>query len=183
MSGRVKAQATTEAAADKARAAAAARQSATPAIEDAASELAAAEGAIEAEAEARPAAPAKAARPAVPAKAAPAPPPEPTLRLKALERTKEKDDYKMLQDEVKKLSDQLQKVHREKEQLKEAHKAKGGRRASQEQKPTKTNAQRRTEMVCVETTHKDRNIQSFDAVRKPGCISPAGYPPITTQLV
>ncbi len=99
MRGRVKAQ-------DKARAAAAARQSTTSAIEDAASEVAAAEGAIQAEAEVRPAAPAK---------AAPAPPPEPTPRLKALEQTKEKEGYKMLQDEVKKLSDQLQKVHREKE--------------------------------------------------------------------
>jgi hypothetical protein len=35
--------------------------------------------------------------------------------------------------------------------------------------------------VLVETDHTDRNILSFDAVWKPGCISPAGYPPITTQ--
>ncbi len=35
--------------------------------------------------------------------------------------------------------------------------------------------------VLVETDHTDRNILSFDAVWKPGCISQAGYPPITTQ--
>jgi hypothetical protein len=75
----------------------------------------------------------------------------------------------------------LKQAEKEKQQLKDAQKAKGGRRASQEQKPTKTNAQRRQEKVCVETNHKDRNILSFDAVWKPGCISPAGYPPITTQ--
>jgi hypothetical protein len=143
----------------------------------------AAEGASEAAAEARAAAPPRAARAAPPAKPAPAPTPEPTARLKNLQQTKEKEDNKKLQEENKKLADQLQKVEREKQQLKEAQKAKGGRRASQEQKPAKTNAQRRQEKVCVETNHKDRNIISFDAVRKTDCISPAGCPPITTQLI
>ncbi len=81
-----------------------------------------------------------------------------------LEQAREKEGYKMLQDEVKKSSDELQKVHREKEYLKKEQKAKDVRRRSQEQKPTKMNAQRRTEKVCVETNHKDRNILSFDAV-------------------
>ena len=35
--------------------------------------------------------------------------------------------------------------------------------------------------VLVETDHTDRNILSFDAVWKPGCISPSGNPAITTQ--
>jgi hypothetical protein len=172
LSGRKKAQATQKAGA--------AKRSAASALDDVAAEVAAAEGAIEKEAEPRPAPPAKAApRP----RPSPAPPSEPTDRQKTLEQARENEGYKMLQDEVKKLSDELKKVHREKEQLKKEQKAKDAQRASQEQKPTKTNAQRRTEKVCVETNHKDHNILSFDAVWKPGCISPAGYPPITTQLV
>ncbi len=115
---------------------------------------------------------------------APAPPSDLTQRQKTMEQAREKEVYKTLQDDVKKLSDQLQKMEREKQQLKEAQKATTrGRRVSQEQKPTKTNAQRRNDRVCVETNPKDHNILSFDAVRKPSCISPAGYPPITTQLV
>jgi hypothetical protein len=101
-----------------------------------------------------------------------------------MEQAREKELYKTLEDNGKKLSDRSQKVEREKQQLREAQKATTrGRRVSQEQKPTKTNAQRRQDRVCVETNHKDHNILSFDAIRKPGCISPAGYPPITTQLV
>ncbi len=128
--------------------AAPAKRTASSALDDAAAEVAVAEG--EKEAEARPAPPAKAAprpRPAA------APPSEPTDRQKTLEQAKEKEGYKMVQDEVKKLSDELQKVHREKEQLKKEKKAKDVRRASQEQRPNKTNAQRRPEKVCVETNH------------------------------
>jgi predicted RNA-binding protein len=170
MSGnRQKAQATTKAlAAEKAKAAAA-KRSALSAMEDAAAEVAAAEGAIEKEAEVRSAPPPKAARPAAPAKPAPAPPPEPIPRLKDLQQTKEKEGYQLLQEAVQKLSDQLQKVKRSfslqkgKETIEERAKGKGwttrvSRRASQEQKPTKTNAQRRTEKVCVEINHKNRNI-------------------------
>ncbi len=186
--GRQKKEAQSKAVVEKAKATAAARRSATSAVDDAAAEVAAAEGAAaEAEAEARPAPPAKAARPAPPAKAAPALPPEPTSRQKANEQAKEKEPFKTLEDHVKKLSDQLKQSEREKQQLKAEQKATTrGRRVSdavsQEQKPTKTNAQCRNDRVCVETNHKDHNILSFDAVRKPGCISPAGYPPITTQL-
>jgi uncharacterized phage infection (PIP) family protein YhgE len=183
--GRQKKEAQSRAVVEKAKAAAAARQFSTSAVDEAAAEVAAAEGAAtEAEAEARPAPPAKAARPIPPAKAAPAPPPEPTSRQKTNEQAKEKELFKTLEDHVKKLSDQLKQSEREKQQLKaEQNATTRGRRVSQEQKPTKTNAQRRNDRVCVETNHKDHNILSFDAVRKPGCISPAGYPPITAQLV
>ncbi len=104
----------------------------------------------------------------------------------ALEQAKDKEIFKTLEDQCKKLADRLQQSEREKQQFKEAQKAKGGRRASQEQKPAKTNAQRWIEKVCVATNHKDRNILSIDAVRETDCISPdcpAGCPPITTQLV
>ncbi len=87
----------------------------TSAVNDAAAELAAAEGAVaEAEAEARPAPPAKPAPRPRPSHA-PAPPAEPTDRQRTMEQTREKELYKTMQDEVKKLSDQLQKVQREKE--------------------------------------------------------------------
>ena len=133
------------------------------------------------EAEARAAPAAKAARHPV-AKAAP--PAEPTLRQKANEQAKEKEMFKTLQDECKKLSDKLKQAEMEKAQLaQEAQRAKSARRASQDQKQQKSNAVKRNEKVCVETNHIDRNVLSFDAVRKPGCISPAGYLPITTQLV
>lgn len=169
---------------DKARNAAAARAAAAKrtqlsASEEAAAEVAAAEGM---EAEARAAASAKPARP--PAKAVPAPPPEPTSRQKANEQAKEKEMFKTLQDECKKLSDKLQQAEMEKAQLaQQAQRAKSARRASQDQTPAKSNAKRRNEKVCVEPVHIDRNIQSFDAVWQPGCISPSGYPAITTQLV
>ena len=150
------------------------------ASEEAAAEVAAAEGM---EAEARAAASAK-ARPPTKAAPAPAPPPEPTPRQKANEQAKEKEMFKTLQDECKKLSDKLKQAEMEKAQLaQEAQRAKSARRASQDQTPAKSNAKRRNEKVCVEPDHIDRNILSFDAVWKPGCISPAGYPPITTQLV
>lgn len=159
-----------------------AQQTASSAFDDAAAEVAAAEGATEAAAEARAAAPAKPARAPPPAKPAP-PPREPTSRQQANQQAKEKDMFKTLQDECKMLSDKLKQAEKEKQQLKDAQKAKGVRRASQEQKPQKSNSARRDEKVCVETNHIDRNVLSFDAVRKPGCISPAGYLPITTQLV
>ncbi len=128
--------------------------------------------------------PAKAApRPPRPLQA-PAPPALPTARQQTLESSKDKEVFKTLQDEVKILSDQLKQSEREKQQLKEAQKAMTrGRRVSQEQKPTKTNARRRQDRLCVETNHKDHNILSLDTVRKPGCISSAGNLPITTQLV
>jgi predicted RNase H-like nuclease (RuvC/YqgF family) len=146
--------------------------------------VAAAEGTLaDAEAEARPEPPAKAApRPPRPLQA-PAPPAQPTARQQTLEASKDKEMFETLQDEVKILSYQLKQSEREKQQLKEAQKA--TTRGRQEQKPTKTNARRRQDRVCVETNHKDHNILSFYAVRKPGCIRPAGNPspPITTQLV
>jgi hypothetical protein len=97
-------------------------------------------------------------------------PPEPTSRQKADEQAKEKEMFKTLQDECKILSDKLKQAEKEKAQLREAQKAKSGRRASQDQKPI-SNSKRRNEKVCDETNHIDRNIVSFDAVWKPGCIS------------
>jgi hypothetical protein len=65
------------------------------------------------------------------------------------------------------LQKKLNQSKKEKQQLpvKEAQKAKGGRRASQEHKPSKPNAQRLRQNVFVETYHnlKDHNILSFDA--------------------
>ena len=157
---------------------AAAKRSTTTCLEDAAAEVEAAES-MDAEARAAPAA--KAARHPV-AKAAP--PAEPTSRQKANEQAKEKEMFKTLQDECKKLSDKLKQAEMEKAQLAQAaHRTKSARRASQDQTPAKSNAKRRNEKVCVEPDHIDRNILSFDAVWKPGCISPSGYPAITTQLV
>ncbi len=72
--------------------------------------MAAAEGATEAAAEARAAAPPKSARAAPPAKPAPAPPPEPTARaarLKDLQQSKEKEDNKKLQEEVARLKQEI----------------------------------------------------------------------------
>ncbi len=161
--------------------AAVAKRTELSASEEAAAEVAAAEGATDAAAEARAPPPTKSARPAT--KPASATPPEPTSRQKANEQAKEKEMFKTLQDECKKLSDKLKQAEMEKAQLQEVQRAKSGRRASQDQKPAKSNSKRRIEKVCVETDHIDRNIQSFDAVWKPCCISPAGYQPITKQLV
>ena len=158
--GRQKLQATTtpaaKAAAAKAAAAAARdkRRQALTALDDAAAEVEAAEGAARAEPPVpRPKAP--------PSKAAPAPPAEPTDRQKTLEAAKEKEINKALNDTVRKLQEQLNQAEMEKKQLKEAQKAKGGRRASQELKPTKTNAQRRHEKVFVATDHTHHYIHSF----------------------
>ena len=156
--------------------AAVAKRTELSASEEAAAEVAAAES-MDAEARAGPAL--KAAR--HPTKSAP--PPEPTSRQKAVEQTKDKEMFKTLQDECKKLSDKLKQAELEKAQLQEVQRANNRRRASQDQKPAKSNSKRRIEKVCVEPDHIDRNILSFDAVWKPCCISPTGYPPITTQLV
>ena len=156
----------------------AAKRSAPSATDDAAAEVAAAEGM---EAEARAAPPAKTPRP--PAKAAPTPA-EPTSRQKAVEQTKDKEIFKALQEECKKLADKLKQAEMEKAQLAQAaQRAKSARRASQDQTPAKSNAKRRNEKVCFEPVHIDRNILSSDAVWQPGCISPSGNPAITTQLV
>jgi hypothetical protein len=159
MSGRrVKQAATVNSAAAAAtaakRAASAARSAGSMALEDAAAEVEAAEGAARAEPPVpRPKAP--------PSKAAPAQPAEPTDRQKTLEAAKEKEINKALNDTVRKLQEQLNQAEMEKKQLKEAQKAKGGRRASQEPKPTKTNAQRRHEKVFVATDHTHHYIHSF----------------------
>jgi hypothetical protein len=164
----------------KAKAAAAGRRSAALGVEDAIAEVAAAEGAA-ADAEAEPhAKPAPRQQKAAPQ---PAPPSEPTQRQKVVEAAKEKEMYQAMNDTGKRLTEILNQSEREKQQLKEAQKAKGGRCASQEHKPIKTNAQRRQDRVFVETHLKDHTILSFDAVRKTDCMSPAGCPPFTTQVV
>jgi hypothetical protein len=136
MSGRQKKEATAKVAAAKAG-----RRTALPGVKDSAAELEASEG-VAAEAEsAEPL-----AKPAPLPRASQAPPPsEPTQRQKTLEAAKEKEIYKALNYSVKKLQEEFKfnPSLREKQQLKEAQKAKGGRRASQEHKPSKTNAQRR----------------------------------------
>ena len=123
----------------------ASKRATSTAFEDAAAEVQAAEGAPP---------PPKIARTAPPAKTAPAPPPEPTPREKDMQKAKDKEEHRKLQEDFKKLEDQLKKVEREKQQLKEAQaKAKSPRRASQEQRPAMTNAQRRNEKVFVETNY------------------------------
>jgi hypothetical protein len=73
--------------------------------------VAATEGAIKAEAEP----PAKPA-PRLPKQSqAPAPPPEPMPRLRALKQTKEKEHFKKLEDQCKKLADQLKQSGKEKQ--------------------------------------------------------------------
>jgi hypothetical protein len=128
MRGKAQAKALTGAAAK----AAVAKRTASAMMDDAAAEVAAAAGA-EAEARAAPPPP-KAARAVPPA---PAPPPEPTARLQALQQTKEKEDNKKLQEGKQEIGGPIAKSGREKRELKEAQKAKGGRRAPQERNQLK----------------------------------------------